>query len=466
MAKLFACSFKVGQCTQAPEGFGIAKGSRSKAAAICIADGEARCFLAYSFAAGTTQEKARAAFMKMLVPGGTIGLKFPQKKIVLDRVFEHGDDWVAPIFTPAEICFDEMGLLRASVVSVVQAPAVDVRDDFATLGLMPGASREQVRSAWQTAAREHHPDKGGDPEKFRVAQDAYERLTSATSSGSNVLLHSIVLPPVLGYEESSESLRSQWLAAKDKVKSLEDQLVAARRHEAAVLKVYGAKRTDVEKAIRRDKAQEFTKQFRCSAKYWKIAELMRWFRPDEGFYAVRDTPAMMKKKATRWLEQYGQEDLRTGNEDLDPHCKLRAWCPKVGGNPMCLGVRIKVGLDCIDAVDWGPELTMEFHRFCGGAAEQHRAELKLLSFDEKIAYEQRTPGWRQHFDVAYTGPADLEMDSAQSSEPKPSGAINSAEFSQATRAPVAEQEEASEEETEIDKEIRAMETTRKRLRES
>ena len=464
MAKLFACSFKVGQCTQVPEGFGVAKGSRSKAAAMCIADGEASGFLAYTFAADTTLEKARSAFLKMLVPGGTIGLKFPQKKIVLDRVFEHGDDWVAPVFTPAEICFDEMGLLRASDVAVLlQAPVANARDDYATLGLLPGAGREQIRTAWQTAARKHHPDRGGCPEKFRVAQDAYERLTS-TASGSKVLLHPIV-PPALGYEESPETLRSQWLAARDKVKSLEDQLVAARRHEAATLKVYGEKSNDVYKATRREKAQEFTKQFRCSAKYWKTAELMRWFRPDQGFYAWTDTPAMMKKKAAKWFEQYGPEDLRSGNEDLDPHCKLRAWCPCVGGNPMCLAVRVKVGMDCIDAVDWGPELTMEFHRFCGGAAEQHRAELKLLSFDEKIAYEQRTPSWRQHFDVAYyTGPADLELDGAQSSEP--SGAISSAEFSQATRAPVAEQEDASEEETEIDKEIRAMESARKRLRES
>ena len=191
---------------------------------------------------------------------------------------------------------------------------------------------------------------------------------------------------------------------------------------------------------------------------------MRWFRPDQGFYACTDTPAMMKKKSAKWFEQYGPEDLRSGNEDLDPHCKLRAWCPCVGGNPMCLGVRIKVGLDCIDAVDWGPELTMEFHRFCGGAAEQHRAELKLLGFDEKIAYEQRTPGWRQHFDVAYTGPADLDLDSAQSSEPKPSGAIESAEFSRKRmRALAAEQEDAEDEEL---AELRAVFAARKRLRES
>jgi len=200
---------------------------------------------------------------------------------------------------------------------------------------------------------------------------------------------------------------------------------------------------------------------------------MRWFRPDQGFYGLHDTGAMMKKKGARWLEQYGPEDLRAGNEDLDPYVKLRAWCPRVGGNPMCLGVRIKVGMDCIDAVDWGPELTMEFHRFCGGIGAKHyRAELKLLGFDEKLASEERTTGWRQHFDVAYTGSVDLEMDGAQASEPKPRGANESAESSQATRAPVAKQDDAEEEddapeeETEIDKEIRAMESARKRLRES
>ena len=39
---------------------------------------------------------------------------------------------------------------------------------YQVLGLDPGAEPEQLRDAYKALAREHHPDRGGDPASFRA----------------------------------------------------------------------------------------------------------------------------------------------------------------------------------------------------------------------------------------------------------------------------------------------------------
>ncbi|MBI4464089.1 MAG: DnaJ domain-containing protein [Acidobacteria bacterium] len=50
-------------------------------------------------------------------------------------------------------------------------------DYYAILGVAPEASPEQVRAAYRRLAKQYHPDAGGDPERFRVVQEAYARLS-------------------------------------------------------------------------------------------------------------------------------------------------------------------------------------------------------------------------------------------------------------------------------------------------
>jgi DnaJ-class molecular chaperone len=45
------------------------------------------------------------------------------------------------------------------------------------LGLTRDATPDEVKKAYRKLAREHHPDKGGDPEKFKKVQEAYETLS-------------------------------------------------------------------------------------------------------------------------------------------------------------------------------------------------------------------------------------------------------------------------------------------------
>ena len=48
---------------------------------------------------------------------------------------------------------------------------------YSVLGVNRGADTEEIRKAYKALAREHHPDKGGDPEKFKELSQAHEILS-------------------------------------------------------------------------------------------------------------------------------------------------------------------------------------------------------------------------------------------------------------------------------------------------
>ncbi len=50
-----------------------------------------------------------------------------------------------------------------------------VSPELAVLGLKAGASKAEIKAAYRRLARQHHPDCGGDPDKFKEVQAAYER---------------------------------------------------------------------------------------------------------------------------------------------------------------------------------------------------------------------------------------------------------------------------------------------------
>ncbi len=47
---------------------------------------------------------------------------------------------------------------------------------FEVLGVRPGASHAEIRSAWIRLVKQYHPDHGGDAALFRKVQNAYETL--------------------------------------------------------------------------------------------------------------------------------------------------------------------------------------------------------------------------------------------------------------------------------------------------
>jgi|FreactcultureFD7_1027221.scaffolds.fasta_scaffold00310_35 DnaJ-class molecular chaperone len=54
-------------------------------------------------------------------------------------------------------------------------------DPYKVLGVSHGASEDEVKKAYRKQAMKHHPDKGGDPEKFKEIQSAYEQITNPQS---------------------------------------------------------------------------------------------------------------------------------------------------------------------------------------------------------------------------------------------------------------------------------------------
>jgi DnaJ-class molecular chaperone len=52
-----------------------------------------------------------------------------------------------------------------------------LNNPYATLGVPPSATVEEVRQRYYELAKELHPDKGGDPEKFKIVLLANEDLT-------------------------------------------------------------------------------------------------------------------------------------------------------------------------------------------------------------------------------------------------------------------------------------------------
>lgn len=55
------------------------------------------------------------------------------------------------------------------------------------LGVPPGASPAELRAAFRSFARRHHPDVGGDPDRFLAAHNAYRTLLDRTTAPSNVV---------------------------------------------------------------------------------------------------------------------------------------------------------------------------------------------------------------------------------------------------------------------------------------
>merc|ERR1719158_1972934 len=47
---------------------------------------------------------------------------------------------------------------------------------YTMLGCQPGASAAELKKAYRKAAMKHHPDKGGDPEKLKEINEAYDVL--------------------------------------------------------------------------------------------------------------------------------------------------------------------------------------------------------------------------------------------------------------------------------------------------
>lgn len=70
---------------------------------------------------------------------------------------------------------------------------------YDVLGLDKGASTDEIKKAYRKLAREHHPDKGGDPEKFKKVQEAYEILSDPEKRSNFDQFGSAEAPQMSGF---------------------------------------------------------------------------------------------------------------------------------------------------------------------------------------------------------------------------------------------------------------------------
>lgn len=59
-----------------------------------------------------------------------------------------------------------------------------MKDYYAALGVSKDVSEEDIKAAYRKLASKHHPDKGGDAEKFKEIKEAYEILSDVQKRAS------------------------------------------------------------------------------------------------------------------------------------------------------------------------------------------------------------------------------------------------------------------------------------------
>ncbi|MCZ2392213.1 MAG: DnaJ domain-containing protein, partial [Acidobacteria bacterium] len=50
------------------------------------------------------------------------------------------------------------------------------KDYYAILGVQKNATEDEIKKSFRRLAHEHHPDKGGDPQKFKDVNEAFQVL--------------------------------------------------------------------------------------------------------------------------------------------------------------------------------------------------------------------------------------------------------------------------------------------------
>ena len=57
-----------------------------------------------------------------------------------------------------------------------------MQNPYQTLGVSPGATADEIKRAYRKLASQHHPDKGGDKNRFQEIQGAYDAITNPKSA--------------------------------------------------------------------------------------------------------------------------------------------------------------------------------------------------------------------------------------------------------------------------------------------
>lgn len=71
-------------------------------------------------------------------------------------------------------------MLDAALEGFAALPAGGTAGWWSELGVAPNADPAVIEAAWRALVKAHHPDAGGDAERFRAIHEAYEQARAAT----------------------------------------------------------------------------------------------------------------------------------------------------------------------------------------------------------------------------------------------------------------------------------------------
>lgn len=97
-----------------------------------------------------------------------------------------------------------------------------MNDPWMILGVGRDANADEIKRAYRKLAREHHPDLGGDPDRFRQIQQAYDQINNGSQNP-----HSTQTPP--GFDHFQElfhnlGVRFEWHGRPQRNGNLEIQV--------------------------------------------------------------------------------------------------------------------------------------------------------------------------------------------------------------------------------------------------
>lgn len=114
---------------------------------------------------------------------------------------------------------------------------------FETLEIPVTATKEEIKKAYLEACKKHHPDRGGDKEKFKQIQDAYNSIGGEITGEWEKLISSMIekafnTEDVFIADYILERLNQDLESHKNMLKSVKHELQYKETLEKSVLAIY------------------------------------------------------------------------------------------------------------------------------------------------------------------------------------------------------------------------------------
>lgn len=122
-------------------------------------------------------------------------------------------------------------------------------NEWQILGIQPGATKEEVKRAYRSLAHKHHPDKGGDPEKFKEVSRAYQTLIKIAPDKPGQQMHGQQRNPFDFSDVADDSEIDQYMRNWSRMRNAADIMNDLINLE--MMRIVRETRENIEKDLRR-----------------------------------------------------------------------------------------------------------------------------------------------------------------------------------------------------------------------